>query len=94
MDQISEELHVLTSKEILVEVEHVKAHRTKKDKKERSQFENFLADGDDEKADELAKEGSMLDEGFMAQTRAKTVQQGSLAVCSQLSLLGGGMERL
>ena len=63
-----------TSKEILVEVEHVKAHRTKKDKKEMSQFEKFVADGN-EKADELAKAGAMLDEGFMAQVRAKTVQQ-------------------
>ena len=35
-----EELHLLMSKEILVEVEHVKAHRTK-DKKEMSQSEKF-----------------------------------------------------
>ena len=28
-----------------------------------------------EKADELAKAGTMLDEGFMAEVRAKTVQQ-------------------
>ena len=34
-----EELHIPVSKEILVEVEYVKAHRTKKDKKEMSQFE-------------------------------------------------------
>ena len=27
------------------------------------------------KADELAKAGAMLDEGFMSETRAKTVQQ-------------------
>ena len=32
------ELHLLVSKEILVEVEHVKAHRTKKDKKDMSHF--------------------------------------------------------
>ena len=57
-----------------MEVEHVKAHRTKKDKKEMSQFEKFVADGND-KADELAKAGAMLDEGFMAEMRAKTVQQ-------------------
>ena len=31
--EIWEELHLLVSKEISVEVEHVKAHRTKKDKK-------------------------------------------------------------
>ena len=39
-----------------------------------SQFEKFVTDGN-EKADELAKAGAMLDEGFMAQVRAKTVQQ-------------------
>ena len=38
----------------MVEVEHVKAHRTKKDKKEMSQFEKFVTEGN-EKADELAK---------------------------------------
>ena len=39
-----------------------------------SQFEKFVAN-DNEKADELAKAGAMLDVGFMAETRAKTVQQ-------------------
>ena len=43
--KIWEELHPLTSKEILVEVEHVKAHRTKKDKNDMSQFERFVAEG-------------------------------------------------
>ena len=37
-------------------------------------FEKFVTDGN-EKADELAKAGAMLDEGFMAKTTAKTVQQ-------------------
>ena len=60
-----DELHLLMSKEVLVEVEHVKAHRTKKDKKEVSRFERFVTEGN-ENADELAK-------GFMAETRAKTV---------------------
>ena len=72
--KIWEELHLSTSKEILVEVEHVEAHRTEKDKKEMSQSEKFVTDGN-EKADELAKAAAMLDEGFMAQVRAKTVQQ-------------------
>ena len=36
-----EELHLLTSKEVLVEVEHVKAHRTKKDRKETSQLRSL-----------------------------------------------------
>ena len=63
-----------SSREILLEVEHVKAHRTKKDEKEMSHFEKFVSDGSG-RADELAKAGAMLDEGFMAETRAKTVQQ-------------------
>ena len=39
-----------------------------------SQFERFVAEGN-EKADELAKAGAMLDEGFMAEARAETLQQ-------------------
>ena len=39
-----------------------------------SHFEKFITDGN-EKADELAKTGAMLDEGFMAETRAETVKQ-------------------
>ena len=54
--------------------EHVKAHRTKKEKKEMSQFEKLVTDGN-EKADELAKVGAMLDEGYMAEARAPTMQQ-------------------
>ena len=52
----------------------LKAHRTKKDKKEMSQFEKFVAEGKG-KADELAKAGAMFDQGFMAETRAKTVKR-------------------
>ena len=84
---------------IWVEVENVKAHRTIKDKKEMSQFEKFVTAGD-EKADELAKAGAMLDEGFMAETRVKTVQQEREKRCMQpcrthrVSLFGGSMERL
>ena len=55
-------------------VEHVKAHRTKKEQKQMSQFERFVTEGT-EKADELAKAGAMLDEGFMAEARAETMQQ-------------------
>ena len=46
--KIWEELHLLMSKEIMVEVEHVKAHRTKKDKKDMSHFERFVTDGNEE----------------------------------------------
>ena len=39
-----------------------------------SPSENFITEGN-EKADELAKEGAMLDEGFRAQARGSTIQQ-------------------
>ena len=37
-------------------------------------FEKFVTEGN-EKADELAKEGALLDEGCMAEARAETMQQ-------------------
>ena len=46
-----------------MEVEHVKAHRTKKEKEKMTQFDMFVTEGN-EKADELATAGAMLDEGF------------------------------
>ena len=57
-----------------MEVENVKAHRTKKEKKNMSQFEKFVTEGN-ENADGLAKAGAMLDEGYMAEAKAETVQQ-------------------
>ena len=39
-----------------------------------TQLEMFIAEGN-EKAGDLAKAGTMLDEGFMAEARAKTMQQ-------------------
>ena len=71
---IWEELHYLAERGILVEVEHVKAHHTKKEQKEMSHFEKFVTEGN-EKADELEKEGALLDEGFMAEARATTMKQ-------------------
>ena len=63
-----------------MEVEHVKAHRTKKEKQMMTQFERFITDGN-EKADELAK--AMMDEGFMAEARAETMlQEEGGGVCS------------
>ena len=38
-------------------------------KKDRSDFEKFVTEGN-EKADELAEAGAMLDKGFMAEARA------------------------
>ena len=80
-----------------MEVEHVKAHRTEKNKKEILHFKKFVTE-DDEKVDELAK-GALLDAGFMAPT-SKDSQAGarrgvrSLAVCRQFLLSGRRMERL
>ena len=72
MDTKFGKLHCLAERGILVEVEHVKAHRTKKENKNMSQFERYITEGN-EKADELAKGGAMLDEGFMAEARAETL---------------------
>ena len=49
-------------------------HRTKKDKKDMSHFEKIVTEGN-EKAEELAKAGAMLDEGRVTEARAKTVQE-------------------
>ena len=72
--KILDEMHYLAERGILVEVEYVEAHRTKKEKKDMSHFERFVTEGN-EKADELAKEGAVLDEGFTADARAMTMQQ-------------------
>ena len=55
--KIWEELHHFVSREIVVEVEHVKAHRTKTDKKDMSKIEKFVTEGS-EKADEFCKSRS------------------------------------
>ena len=65
-----------------MEVEHVKEHRTKKEKTEMSHFEKFVTEGN-EKTDELAKAGALLDEGFVAEARAKTMQQECEKRCMQ-----------
>ena len=58
-----------------------------------SQFEKFVTEGND-KADDLAIAGAMLDKGFMAEARAKTMQQEreggahGIAVCGRLPLPG------
>ena len=48
-----------------------------------SQFEMFITEGN-EKADDLAKTEAMLDEGLMAEARAKTMQQEKGRRCMQL----------
>ena len=73
----------MTTRDIAVEVEHVETHRTKKVKKEMSDLEKFITEGN-EKADELAKAGARLDEGFKAEARAETIQQEREEVCAAL----------
>ena len=74
MDQDLEKLHRLAARDGGRGGEHVKTHRTKKEKNEMSRFDKFVTEGN-QKADELAIERGMLDEGFMAEARAKTTQQ-------------------
>ena len=71
---IWEELHGVHQERILVDVEHVKARRSKKEMQQMSLLEKFTTEGK-VKADELGKEGAMLDGGAVAQVRAITVQQ-------------------
>ena len=53
------EVHKIHQEGILLEVEHVKAHRTKKEKQEMTLYEKFVTAGN-ERAGELAKEGAMF----------------------------------
>ena len=71
--KIWEELHALVKKRHFGGSEHVMAHRTKKEKETMTQCEMFVTEGI-EKADDLKQAGTMLDEGFMAEARAKTMQ--------------------
>ena len=98
--KIWEELHELVKRGISVEVERVKAHRTKKEKGKMTKIVRFVTEGN-EKADELAKAGAMLDEGFMAEARAETMRKEreevvyvALHCVGWLPLFSGGMERL
>ena len=45
--KIREELHSLATRDFTVEVEHVKAHRTKKEMKELSHFGRFVTEGNE-----------------------------------------------
>ena len=44
---------------------------------------------DNEKADELAKPGAMLDEGFVDEARAETMKQEKEEVCAALQYAAG-----
>ena len=70
---IWEEVRRIHQEGFLLEVEHAKAHRTKKkEKQEMSLFELFVTDGS-ERTDEKAKDDAMLDGGEMVQTRGIAV---------------------
>ena len=69
-----EEPHGLAERGILWWKWNMLAHRTKKEKKEKSHFEKFITEGN-EKADELAKGGALLDKEFLKEARAETMQQ-------------------
>ena len=84
-------MNELEKRGISVEVAGVKAHGTKKEKEKMAQFERFVTEGN-EKADELAKAGAMLDEGFMAELRADTVRS-NLSKRSGKSLWHLGQKR-
>ena len=70
-----------------------------KEKREVSSFEKYVIEGN-EKADELAEEGAMLDEGFHGGRESRDTAAGarrkfcSFAVCGQLSLFSGRIEGL
>ena len=68
---------------MLIEVEHVKAYHTEKARQQMTLFEKFTTEGNEE-AEELAKQGAMLDGGFVAQARASTIQQEREAVYAAL----------
>ena len=75
------------------------AYRSKKEKHEMSLFGRFATEGN-ESADELAKDGALLDGGEMAQIRASTIQQkreevyAALQYAADFSLFGGGVAGL
>ena len=85
--KIWEESHGLAERGIVVEVEHVKAHRTKKEKKDMSHFEKFVTEGN-EKADEC---GGSERKNHAAGKRGST---RSFAERSWLPLLSRTMEGL
>ena len=77
---IWEEFHELVKRGIVVEVAHVKAHRTKKETEKMTNIGRFVTEGN-EKADELAKAGAMVDEGFSAEASAETTKKEREQVC-------------
>ena len=67
-------LHLLVSRDIVVEVEHVKAHRTKKDKKDISHSEKSLR-ATRKRMSWQKQEQCWSKDLLMAEVTAKTVQE-------------------
>ena len=80
---VQEELHRVHQEGILVEVEHIKAHRSEKEKQRISLFEKFITESN-EKSDDQATYGAMVDGEVMAQLRGTTVQQQRAGVYAAL----------
>ena len=77
-----------------MEIEHVKAHRSKKERQQMSLFERLITEGN-EKADELAKEGAMLDGGDVGAGENYHDSAGTGGgLCSFHCLVEACMERL
>ena len=70
---IWEEVRRVHQEGIFLEVEHVNAHRTSREKQQVSLFKLLFTEGK-ESAEEVAQDDAMLDGGKMAQIRATTVQ--------------------
>ena len=70
---VREEVSRIHQESMLLEVEHVKAHRSKKEKKDMALFGSLVTEGI-ERADELATGGCNAG-GETAQIRVSTVQQ-------------------
>ena len=79
---------VICGRKTVIEVEHVKAHRTDEERQHVSLFEKFIAEGN-EKAEEMAKEGAMLAGGSMSKARARTIQQEREEVHANLQCAAG-----
>ena len=95
--KVWEELHRLAARDILVELEHVKAHRTKKDKRCRTlRGLSLKATRRRMSWKSSSNVGRRIYGGSETKDNAARKRRGvcSSAVCSQLSLFGVGMERL
>ena len=98
MDFDWEEVRRIRQEGVRLEVEHVKAHRSKKEKQEMKVFERFVTEGN-ERSDELAKDsnaGRRRNGSEKGQHRSTEKGGGlsGIALLGQLALFGGGMERL